>query len=73
MWRGKVTDTVNGIGQSEKQANQAAKDLVKQFMKDAKKVDKNLKKSAQLTFTELRGKSPTTPLALFTREITAAA
>jgi hypothetical protein len=47
VWRGKVTDTVNGIGQSEKQANQAAKDLVKQFMKDAKKVDKNLtKKSA---------------------------
>jgi hypothetical protein len=47
VWRGRVTDTVNGIGQSEKQANQAAKDLVKQFMKDAKKVDKNLtKKSA---------------------------
>jgi hypothetical protein len=38
VWCGKVTDTVNGIGQSEKQANQAAKDLVKQFMKDAKKV-----------------------------------
>jgi phosphopentomutase len=47
VWCGKVTDTVNGIGQSEKQANQAAKDLVKQFIKDAKKVDKNLtKKSA---------------------------
>jgi hypothetical protein len=47
VWCGNVTDTVNGIGQSEKQANQAAKDLVKQFMKDAKKVDKNLtKKSA---------------------------
>ena len=47
VWCGKVTDTVNRIGQSEKQANQAAKDLVKQFMKDAKKVDKNLtKKSA---------------------------
>ncbi|MDX6528144.1 MAG: hypothetical protein QOH41_434 [Blastocatellia bacterium] len=45
MWRGKVTDTVNGIGL--KQANQAAKDLVKHFMKDAKKLDKNLtKKSA---------------------------
>lgn len=40
VWRGRVTDTVNGIGQSEKQANQAAKDLVKQFVKDAKKVDK---------------------------------
>src|SRR3977135_1848776 len=46
-WRGRVTDTVNGIGQSEKQTDQAAKDLVKKFVKDAKKVDKNLaKKSA---------------------------
>jgi hypothetical protein len=44
VWCGKATDTVNGIGQSEKQANQAAKDLVKQFKKDAKKVDKNLTK-----------------------------
>jgi uncharacterized membrane protein len=41
VWRGVVMDTVNGIGQSEKQANQAAKDLVKQFQKDAKKVEKN--------------------------------
>jgi len=40
VWRGKVTDTVNGIGQSEKQANQAAKDLITKFVKDAKKVDK---------------------------------
>ena len=40
VWRGVVKDTVNGIGQSEKQANQAAKDLVKNLMKDAKKVDK---------------------------------
>ena len=40
VWRGRVTDTVNGIGQSEKQSGQAAKDLVKQFLKDAKKVDK---------------------------------
>jgi hypothetical protein len=40
VWRGVVKDTVNGIGQSEKQANGAAKDLVKQFLKDAKKVDK---------------------------------
>jgi hypothetical protein len=47
VWRGRVTDTVNGIGQSEKQTDQAAKDLVKKFVKDAKKVDKNLaKKSA---------------------------
>ena len=40
VWRGRVTDTVNGIGQSEKQANQAAKDLVNKFVKDAKKVEK---------------------------------
>lgn len=40
VWRGVVKDTVNGIGQSEKQSNQAAKDLVKNFLKDAKKVDK---------------------------------
>lgn len=40
IWRGVVKDTVNGIGQSEKQANQAAKDLVKRFVKDAKKVNK---------------------------------
>jgi hypothetical protein len=40
VWRGAVTDTVNGIGQSEKQSNQAAKDLVKNFLKDAKKTEK---------------------------------
>lgn len=40
VWRGVVKDTVKGIGQSEKQANQAAKDLVKQFLKDAKKANK---------------------------------
>ncbi len=40
VWRGAVKDTVNGIGQSEKQSNQAAKDLVKKFLKDSKKVDK---------------------------------
>jgi Domain of unknown function (DUF4136) len=40
VWRGVVTDTVNGIGQSEKQADQAAKELVKRFLKDARKVDK---------------------------------
>jgi hypothetical protein len=37
VWRGAVTDTVKGIGQSDKQSNQAAKDLVKNFLKDAKK------------------------------------
>jgi hypothetical protein len=40
VWRGVVKDTVNGIGQSEKQSNQAARDLVKQFLKDAGKVEK---------------------------------
>ena len=40
VWRGRVTDTVNGIGQSEKQTDQAAKDLVKKFVKDEKKVEK---------------------------------
>lgn len=40
VWRGVVKDTVNGIGQSEKQAGEAAKDLVKNFLKDAKKADK---------------------------------
>src|SRR6266850_1907392 len=40
VWRGAVTDTISGIDQSEKQTDQAAKDLVKTFMKDAKKVDK---------------------------------
>ncbi len=40
VWRGVVTDTVSGVGQSEKQANQAAKDLIKNFLKDAKKTEK---------------------------------
>jgi len=40
VWRGVVKDTVNGIGQSEKQANSAAKDLVQRFIKDTKKLEK---------------------------------
>src|ERR1700704_3744545 len=44
VWRGVVTDTISGIDQSEKQTDQAAKDLVKKFMKDAKKVDKKADK-----------------------------
>jgi hypothetical protein len=40
VWRGVVKDTVNGIGQSEKQANNAAKDLVQRFLKDTRKVEK---------------------------------
>jgi len=38
VWRGTVQDRVNGIGQSEKEANNAAKDLVKRYLKDTKKV-----------------------------------
>lgn len=37
VWRGVVKDTVHGIGQTEKQANEAAKDLVKRFLKDTKR------------------------------------
>jgi hypothetical protein len=43
VWRGVVQDTVNGIGrigQTEKQANSAAKDLVKRFVKDTRRVNK---------------------------------
>lgn len=40
VWRGVVQDTVHGIGQSEKEANNAAKDLVKQYLKDTKKAEK---------------------------------
>ena len=38
VWRGVVQDRVNGIGQSEKEANNAAKDLIKRYLKDTKKV-----------------------------------
>ena len=40
VWRGVVKDTVNGVGQSDKQASSAAKDLVERFMKDTKKLEK---------------------------------
>src|SRR5215510_12848061 len=40
VWRGMVMDTVNGLGQSDKQANEAAKALVERFVKDGNKVDK---------------------------------
>jgi hypothetical protein len=40
VWRGVVQDTVHGIGQSEKEANNAAKDLVNRFVKDTQKVEK---------------------------------
>ena len=40
VWRGVVQDRVNGIGQSEKEANSAAKDLVKRYLKDTKKAEK---------------------------------
>ena len=44
VWRGVVKDTVSGIGQSDKQANEAAKDLVKRFIKDSKKVNQEMTK-----------------------------
>ena len=44
VWRGTVRDTVNGIGQSDKQAKSAAKDLVQRFLKDTRKVEKTSKK-----------------------------
>jgi uncharacterized membrane protein len=47
VWRGKVTDTISGLGQSEKQTDQAAKDLVSTFVKDARKVEKNLAKKSK--------------------------
>jgi uncharacterized protein DUF4136 len=40
VWRGVVQDTVNGIGQTDKQANNAAKDLVKRFLSDTRKLEK---------------------------------
>jgi len=47
VWRGVIKDTVHGIGQSVKQADQAAKDMVKKYLSDTKKVDKQVvKKSA---------------------------
>jgi hypothetical protein len=40
VWRGVVEDIVNGIGQTDKQANNAAKDLVKRFLSDTRKLEK---------------------------------
>ena len=37
VWRGVATDTIKGLGQSEKQVNQAADELVKHFVKDTGK------------------------------------
>ena len=45
VWRGVVKDTVNGIGQSEKQVNSAAKDLIQRFLKDTKSVEKQKAKN----------------------------
>lgn len=44
IWRGVVMDTVDGIGQSDKQANEAARDLVKRFVKDSKKTYQEMAK-----------------------------
>ena len=35
-----VQNTVNGIGQTDRQANNAAKDLVKRFLSDTRKLEK---------------------------------
>lgn len=37
IWRGRATDTVNGLDQSEKQINKGVKKLVKDFAKDSEK------------------------------------
>jgi len=37
IWRGRVTDTVNGLDQSDKQISKGAKELVKRFAKDSEK------------------------------------
>jgi len=37
FWRGRVTDTVKGLGQSDKQIDKAANKLVNDFVKDEKK------------------------------------
>jgi len=36
VWRGVAMDTLSGINQSDKQANEVAKDLVKRFLKDTR-------------------------------------
>ena len=45
VWRGVVKDTVNGIGQSEKQVNSAAKDLIQRFLKDTRSAEKQKAKN----------------------------
>lgn len=37
IWRGRATDTVKGLDQSEKQINQGADQLIKHFVKDSSK------------------------------------
>lgn len=37
IWRGRVTETVKGLDQSDKQINKGVDDLVKHFVKDEKK------------------------------------
>ena len=37
IWRGRVTDTVKGLDQSDKQINKGVDELVKHFVKDEKK------------------------------------
>jgi Domain of unknown function (DUF4136) len=37
IWRGRATDTVNGLDQSEKQINKGVRKLVKDFAKESEK------------------------------------
>ena len=37
IWRGRVTDTVSGLDQSDKQIDKGAQGLVKHFVKDSEK------------------------------------
>lgn len=40
VWRGRVTDTVSGLNESEKQVNKGVKELVKHFEKDVTRSEK---------------------------------
>lgn len=44
VWRGVAMDTLNGINQSDKQANEVAKDLIKRFVKDTRNAEKEIAK-----------------------------
>ena len=41
IWRGRVTDTVSGLNESEKQIDKGVKELVKHFEKDVQRSEKH--------------------------------